>query len=150
MTQDRSGRAVEVLLVEDNPGDVVLTREAFEDARVDIHLSVAADGPSAFAELEGRRTTPGARLPDLVLLDLNLPGMDGHEILRRIRTDDDLRHLPVIIMTTSDRPDDVLDAYRGTANSYITKPLDPDEFLAAVRGLGDYWLRVVELPDSSR
>ena len=146
---DDIGRPVEVLLVEDNPGDIVLTEEAFAEAKVAVDMTALTDGAQALAHLQERASSRG-RLPDLILLDLNLPGLDGHGVLRAIRADERLRHLPVIIMTTSSSDDDVMGAYREAANSFITKPLDPGEFLDVVRNLGDYWLRIVELPRRDR
>lgn len=139
-------RPVVVLLVEDNEGDVLLTREAFEDGKVVVELRVAEDGDEAIAHLRGCGTAAGPTMPDLVLLDWNLPGTAGVDVLRTIRADDRLRHLPVIVLTTSRAPEDVLTAYREHANSFISKPIDPDEFLRAVRGIESYWLTVVRLP----
>lgn len=136
-------RPVEVLLVEDNPGDVMLTTEAFEDAKVAVNLTALMNGQEAIDHL---LACPDDELPDLVLLDLNLPGVNGHEVLKAIRHTERLRHLPTIIMTTSRSEADVSAAYREMASSYIAKPIDPDEFLRAVKGLEDYWLTIVELP----
>lgn len=139
-------RPIVVLLVEDNEGDVLLTREAFEDAKVVIELQVAEDGDDAVAHLDRCGLPGGPSMPDLVLLDWNLPGTPGVEVLRAIRSDDRMRHLPVIVLTTSRAPEDVITAYREYANSFISKPVDPDEFLRAVRGIESYWLTFVRLP----
>ncbi len=139
------GRPAIILLVEDNPGDALLTREAFEDAKIAVDLHHVLDAESAIAFLQ-QAQLPGGSLPDLVLLDLNLPGKPGLTVLQSIRTTDGLMHLPVIVLTSSKAPDDVLAAYRDHANSFITKPVHADDFLAAVRTLEDYWLTVVRLP----
>lgn len=149
MTPSPPDRPIVVLLVEDNEGDVLLTREAFEDARVVVDLQVAEDGDEAISLLRRSGQAGGPALPDLVLLDWNLPGVPGVEVLRSIRADDRLRHLPVIVLTTSRAPEDVITAYREHANSFISKPVAPDEFLRAVRGIESYWLTVVSLPGTS-
>ena len=137
------GRPARVLLVEDNPGDVLLTREAFEDASVAVDLVDVGSAPDAIAHVD---SVADDELPDLVLLDLNLPGPPGLTVLDHIRGDDRLRHLPVIVLTSSQAPEDVLDSYRKLANSFISKPVRPEEFLRAVSSLEDYWLTVVRLP----
>jgi len=141
------GRAVEVLLVEDNPGDVRLTQEALKDGRVAVNLTVAADGVEAMQIL--RREAPHAEkaLPDLILLDLNLPRKTGREVLEEIKSDEDLRSIPVIVMTTSKAEQDISKAYNLNANCYVTKPVDLDEFLNVVRSIEDFWLTVVTLPN---
>lgn len=146
MTPPAPARPVEVVLVEDNPGDALITEEAFEQAKVAINLVVCEDGPIALAHLEATTEATGPPMPDLILLDLNLPGMSGLQVLERIRTNDDLKHIPVIVMTSSTAPEDVLAAYRGHANSFISKPVRPQEFLDAVKSLESYWLTVVRLP----
>lgn len=146
MTPPNAARPVEVLLVEDNPGDALITEEAFEQAKVAINLKHAEDGPEALAHLESTASASGPPMPDLILLDLNLPGMSGLQVLERIRANDALMHIPVIVMTSSTAPEDVLAAYRGHANSFISKPVRPQEFLDAVRSLESYWLTVVRLP----
>lgn len=146
MTQPAPARPVEVVLVEDNPGDALITEEAFEQAKVAINLVVCEDGPSALSHLEATAGVSGPPMPDLILLDLNLPGMSGLQVLERIRTHDGLKHIPVIVMTSSTAPEDVLAAYRGHANSFISKPVRPQEFLDAVKSLESYWLTVVRLP----
>ncbi|WP_436792788.1 response regulator [Actinospongicola halichondriae] len=146
MTTPAPTRPVEVLLVEDNPGDALITEEAFEQAKVAINLIVCEDGPTALAHLESAIGVGGPMLPDLILLDLNLPGMSGLQVLENIRHHDDLLHIPVIVMTSSTAPEDVRAAYRGHANSFISKPVRPQEFLDAVKSLESYWLTVVRLP----
>ncbi len=146
MNTPAPSRPVEVVLVEDNPGDALITEEAFEQAKVAINLTVCEDGPTALSHLEQALAPSGPLLPDLILLDLNLPGMSGLQVLDHIRAHDGLVHIPVIVMTSSTAPDDVLAAYRGHANSFISKPVRPQEFLDAVKSLESYWLTVVRLP----
>ena len=146
MTQPAPARPVEVVLVEDNPGDALITEEAFEQAKVAINLVVCEDGPTALSHLETTLGNTGPPTPDLILLDLNLPGMSGLQVLEHIRTHDGLIHIPVIVMTSSTAPEDVLAAYRAHANSFISKPVRPQEFLDAVKSLESYWLTVVRLP----
>lgn len=141
-------RRARVLLVEDNPGDALMTREAFEDARIAVDLEHVTDAEQAIESVT-RAADQADGLPDLVLLDLNLPGRSGLEVLRHVRADDRTRHVPVIMLTSSRAPDDVIAAYREYANSFITKPVRGDEFLRAVRALEDYWLTLVRLPSDS-
>ena len=145
MLRDR-GEALEILLVEDNPGDARLTEEALKEGKVLTNLSVARDGVEAMAML--RREGPHADLPrpDLVLLDLNLPRKDGREVLAEIRADPDLRRLPVVVLTTSAAEQDIVRAYDLHANCYITKPVDLDQFVAIVQSIEDFWLTIVRLP----
>jgi CheY-like chemotaxis protein len=142
----RQSRPVEVLLVEDNPGDVRLTQEALKDGRVLVNLTVAADGVEAMEVL--RRSGPHAQnaRPDLILLDLNLPRKNGREVLEEIKADEELKRIPVIVMTTSKAEQDIHKAYNLNANCYVTKPVDLDEFLNVVRSIEDFWLTVVTLP----
>ena len=142
-----NGRPIHILLVEDNPGDVRLTREALLEARVRNHLSVAKDGVEALAMLR-RVPLPGeGPRPDLVLLDLNLPRMDGREVLAEMKGDPDLRRIPVVVLTTSKAEEDVLRSYDLHANSYITKPVDLDQFIRVAQAIEDFWLTVVTLPE---
>jgi two-component system, chemotaxis family, response regulator Rcp1 len=140
---------VEILLVEDNPADVRLTVEVLRDGRVQNHLSVARDGVEALAFLRREGRYAGAARPDLILLDLNLPGKDGREVLAEVKSSPDLKAIPVIVLTTSADDRDVARSYELHANSYITKPVDFDQFLAAVRSIEDFWLTRVRLPRSS-
>jgi two-component system, chemotaxis family, response regulator Rcp1 len=137
---------IDILLVEDNPGDVRLTREALKEGKVANVLHVAADGVEALAFLrrEGRFTD--AVRPDLILLDLNLPRKDGREVLEEIKRDPDLRSIPVVVLTTSQAEEDILRAYRLRANCYVTKPVDLDQFIKVVHSIEDFWLTIVKLP----
>jgi CheY-like chemotaxis protein len=146
METDVRVKLVEVLLVEDNPGDVRLTREALKDGRVANRLHVVGDGAEALEFLRRQGRFADAPRPDLILLDLNLPRMSGREVLARIKGDPALRRIPVVILTTSKAEEDILRAYDLHANSFITKPVDLDRFLAVVRLIEDYWLAIVQLP----
>jgi CheY-like chemotaxis protein len=144
------GNPIEILLVEDDPGDVRLTMEALKSAKVVNHVTVAQDGVEAMAYLRGRGKSAQAPLPDLVLLDLNLPRKDGRAVLAEIKNDPDLRRVPVVVLTTSQDERDVLHAYNTHANCYITKPVDLKQFLAVVAAIDNFWLSVVKLPPSGR
>jgi chemotaxis family two-component system response regulator Rcp1 len=137
---------VVVLLVEDSPGDVRLTQEAFRDANPSIHLHVAADGVEAMAFLKHQGLHTQAPRPDLILLDLNLPKMDGREVLAHIKDDGDLKTIPTIILTTSDAEVDIVKSYQLQANCYLTKPVQLDAFEALVKSINDFWLTKVKLP----
>jgi two-component system response regulator len=137
---------IEVLLVEDSPGDVRLTREAFKSAKVYIHLHVASDGTEAMAFLTREGEHSNAPRPDLILLDLNLPKKDGREVLKEIKESPALMSIPVVILTTSASEADILRSYRLHANCYITKPLGLDGFLEVVKSIDNFWLTVVKLP----
>jgi CheY-like chemotaxis protein len=143
---DVPATAIEILLVEDNPGDVRLTQEALHDAKVRNHLHVVPDGVAAIAFLRRQGAHTGAPRPDLILLDLNLPKKSGREVLEEIKQDDALRHIPVVILTTSQAEQDVLASYRLRANAYVTKPVDLDQFLKVVRVIERFWLEIVKLP----
>ena len=135
-------QAVDILLVEDNPGDVRLTREAMKEARISINLSVASDGIEAIKML--RQEAPYGDL-----LDLNMPRMDGREVLRLIKSDDRLKHIPVVVLTTSAAETDIAQAYDMHANCYITKPVELEEFMEIVKSIEGFWLTVVKLPKTS-
>jgi CheY-like chemotaxis protein len=137
---------IEILLVEDNPADRVLTGEALEEARIVNHLHQVDDGVEALAFLRRQGAHAGAPTPDLILLDLNMPRMDGREFLEVVKADEHLRHIPVVVLTTSKSEEDVLRSYHLRANCYITKPVDFDQFLAVVKTIGEFWLTVVTLP----
>ena len=137
---------VEVLLVEDDPGDELMTREAFEDNKIGNTLHVARDGEEALDFLYRRGAHADAPSVDLILLDLNLPKYDGRQVLEQIKSDPDLTHVPVVILTTSSSEEDILRSYKLHANAYVTKPVDVNQFIAAVRQINDFFLSVVRLP----
>jgi two-component system, chemotaxis family, response regulator Rcp1 len=137
---------IEVLLVEDSPGDVRLTQEAFYDANKAVHLQVAFDGVEAMAILKREGAYAAAPRPDLILLDLNLPKMDGREVLTQIKADDSLKTIPTIILTTSEAEADIVQSYELQANCYLAKPVQFDEFATLVRSINDFWLTKVKLP----
>ena len=140
------GRPIEILLVEDNPGDVRLTKEALKDAKVINNLHVAGDGIEALDFLKRQGKYPGAIRPDLILLDLNLPRKDGREVLGEIKADPGLRQIPVVILTTSKAEEDILRTYDLHANCYITKPVDLEKFIEVISAIEDFWLSIVKLP----
>ena len=140
------GRPIEILLVEDNPGDIRLTREALKEAKVRNNLHVATDGVDGMAFLNRQDLFADAPRPDLILLDLNLPRKDGRELLAEIKGDDDFKRIPVVILTTSKDEEDILRTYNLHANCYITKPVDLDQFIRVVRSVEDFWLTIVRLP----
>lgn len=135
-----------VLLVEDSPGDVRLTQEAFRDADPSIDLRVAADGVEAMAFLRRQGVHAVAPRPDFILLDLNLPKMDGREVLAHIKEDDDLKTIPTVILTTSDAEADIMTSYQLQANCYVSKPVQLEEFESLVKSINDFWLIMVRLP----
>ena len=141
-----TGKPIEVLLVEDNPGDVRLTREALKGGKIWNHLHVVEDGEAALAFVRQQGAYTQAPRPDLILLDLNLPKIDGREVLSRIKTDENLKRIPVVVLTTSQAEEDILRAYNLNANCYITKPVDFDQFLKVVRVIEEFWLTIVKLP----
>jgi len=143
-----NAKAVEILLVEDSPGDVRLTVEALTEAKVANHLSIASDGVEAMEFLKRQGPFRSSPRPDLILLDLNLPRKDGREVLKEIKADKDLRRIPIVVLTTSRAEEDVLKAYDLHANCYITKPVDFVQFMEAVKSIEDFWLTVVKLPQS--
>jgi two-component system, chemotaxis family, response regulator Rcp1 len=137
---------IEVLLVEDSPGDVRLTKEAFRDANKSIHLHVATDGVEAMAFLRKQGVHGSAPRPDLILLDLNLPKMDGREVLSHIKQDDSLKTIPTVILTTSEAEVDIVKSYELQANCYLNKPVHLDAFENLVKSINDFWLTKVKLP----
>jgi CheY-like chemotaxis protein len=147
MTESLPGRQVEVLLVEDDPGDVLMTKEAFDDYKVKNQLHVVNDGAEAMAFLRREGEYASAPRPDLVLLDLNLPRMDGREVLQAIKSDAELASIPVVVLTTSEAEEDVLRSYSLHANAYVTKPVDFERFIAVVRQIDDFFVTVVRLPN---
>lgn len=139
-------KTIDVLLVEDDPGDVLMTREAFAENKVANRLAVVSDGVSALQFLRKEGEHADAPTPDLVLLDLNLPRMDGREVLAAMKSDDELRRIPVVVLTTSEAEEDVLRSYSLHANAYVTKPVDFERFIDVVRQIDDFFVSVVRLP----
>ncbi len=137
---------VEVLLVEDDAGDELMTREAFEDNKIGNTLHVVRDGLEALDFLYRRGQYADAPRPDLILLDLNLPKYDGRQVLEQIKSDPDLSHIPVVVLTTSSAEEDILRSYKLHANAYVTKPVDLDQFILAIRQIDDFFVTVVRLP----
>jgi chemotaxis family two-component system response regulator Rcp1 len=141
-----AGDPIEILLVEDNPGDVRLTQEALTESKVRNTLHVARDGVEALEFLRGRDGNGGGSKPDIILLDLNLPRLNGREVLATIKADPDLRRIPVVVLTTSRAEQDILETYDLHANCYIVKPVGLDEFITIVRSVEDFWLSIVRMP----
>jgi CheY-like chemotaxis protein len=147
MTAPADGKSpIEVLLVEDDPGDVLMTQEAFEEHKLRNRLTVVSDGAEALAYLRREGRYADAVLPDLILLDLNLPRRDGREVLAEIKKDDGLCQIPVVVLTTSAAEEDVLRSYQLHANAYVTKPVDFDRFISVVRQIDEFFVSVVKLP----
>jgi chemotaxis family two-component system response regulator Rcp1 len=140
------GDPIEILLVEDNPGDVRLTEEALTESKVRNTLHVARDGVEALEFLRGRDGNGGGKKPDIILLDLNLPRMNGREVLANIKADPELRRIPVVVLTTSRAEQDIIETYDLHANCYIVKPVGLDEFITIVRSVEDFWLSIVRMP----
>ncbi|MFC6087227.1 response regulator [Sphaerisporangium aureirubrum] len=143
-------RFIDVLLVEDDPGDVLLTREAFEHNKVKNKLHVVSDGEQAMAFLRQEGKYAETPRPDLILLDLNLPRKDGREVLEDIKADANLRSIPVVVLTTSEAEEDILRSYHLHANAYVAKPVDFDQFIKVVRQIDDFFVSVVKLPKTGQ
>jgi chemotaxis family two-component system response regulator Rcp1 len=139
-------RPIEILLVEDNPGDVRLTEEIFKEAKISNTLHVVRDGIEALDFLRKKGGYKKKQRPDLILLDLNLPRMDGHEVLKEVKADNDLRSIPIVILTISEAEKDILKAYTNHANCYINKPVKLNEFIEVMKSIEDFWLTIVKLP----
>ena len=146
MTLRNTQEAFEILLVEDNPGDARLAQEALKEGRMTSRLKVVVDGVEAMAFLRREGTYTGSPRPNLILLDLNLPRKDGRQVLAELKADEDLRRIPVVVLTTSQAEQDILRSYDLHANCYITKPVDLDRFISVVRSIEEYWCSVVTLP----
>lgn len=138
--------SIEILLIEDNPGDVRLTVEALKESKVCNNLNVVNDGTQAMAYLRREAQYADAVRPDLILLDLNLPGKDGREVLSEVKSDGELRRIPVVVLTTSAAEQDILRTYELHANCYITKPVDLEQFIKIVQEIQDFWFTIVKLP----
>ena len=146
MSSGLEARPIEILLVEDNPGDVRLTMEAFKEAKVRNHISSVGDGEEALLFLRRKGKYAEVARPDIVLLDLNLPKKDGREVLAEVKEDPNLKRIPVVILTTSQAEQDVLKSYNLHANCYITKPVKLEEFIGVAKSIEDFWLSIVKLP----
>lgn len=142
------GRAIDILLVEDDPGDELITREAFEHNKLKNRLHVAHDGEEGLNYLYRRGEFAAAPRPDLILLDLNLPKYDGRQLLEKIKSDPDLAGIPVVVLTTSSAEEDIIKSYKLHANAYVTKPVDLDQFMKAVRQIDEFFVQVVRLPSN--
>jgi len=148
--RERAAPPVEILLVEDNPGDVRLTKEALKEGKVYSNLHWAKDGVEALQFLKREGKHDKAPRPDIILLDLNLPKKDGREVLAVIKKDSVLKHIPVVVLTTSEAEEDVLKSYELHANCYVTKPVDLEKFIHVVQSIDRFWLTVVTLPPTER
>lgn len=146
MSKQTLGNLVEILMVEDNPGDVRLTQEALKEGKMRNKMHVVEDGVEALAFLRREGQYADAPRPDLILLDLNLPRRNGREVLAEIKEDPDLRRIPVVILTISQAEEDIFKTYDLHANCYITKPVDLDQFIKVVKSIEDFWLTIVKLP----
>jgi len=144
-----NGHRVEILLVEDNPGDVRLTMEALKDGKISNHLNVVSDGEEAMAFLRRESPYEDSPKPDLILLDLNLPRKDGREVLADVKRDEALKRIPVVVLTTSEAEEDILRTYDLHANCYVTKPVDLDQFIKIVHTIEAFWFNIVQLPNRS-
>lgn len=149
MNMKNSGKPIEILLVEDNPGDVRLTQEALKEAKVKNDLHVVYDGVEALAFLRHKGKYKDSPHPDIILLDLNLPKKSGHEVLTEIKDDDNLKRIPVVILTVSKDEEDIFKSYNFHANCFITKPVDLNQFLNVVKAIEDFWLTIVKLPSNN-
>ena len=137
---------IHILLVEDNEGDILLTEEALEEAKIITKLSVVKDGKDAVAYLTRQGRYSDSEMPDLILLDVNLPKMNGHEVLKYIKENENLKRIPVIMLTTSSFKNDINLAYDNHANCYITKPIDVKDFITVVATIENFWISIVKLP----
>lgn len=149
MNSQIAERPMEILLVDDNPGDVRLTAEALKDGEVENRLHTAKDGMEAIAFLRRKGRYTDAPRPDLILLDLNMPRMNGRQVLAEIKEDSALRHIPVVILTGSREMDDIVNTYDLHANCYVTKPIDFEQFTTMVKSITDFWLTIVKLPSEA-
>ncbi len=145
-TVNQTVKQIEILLVEDNEGDVGLVEEVFHEAKIMNNLNVAEDGEEAMLFLRREGKFSNVPSPDIILLDLNLPGKDGREVLKEIKEDNELKMIPVVILTTSKAEEDILKSYDLHANSYITKPVDFDQFIRVIKSIENFWLDIVKLP----
>lgn len=149
MIEHRNGDPIDILLVEDNPGDVRLTQEAFKEGRINNTLHVVTTGDAALDFLYQRGEHASVPRPDIVLLDLNLPTVDGMEVLEEIKDDPDLKPIPVVILTSSEAQEDISKSYELHTNAYLTKPINPSEFISLVHSFEEFWFTLVRLPPDS-
>src|SRR6056297_80209 len=147
MIQEKNTNSIEILLVEDSPGDQRLTKEALKEGKINNNLYIVEDGEEALAFLKKQEPFTTVPKPDLILLDLNLPKMNGQEVLKIIKADETLKRIPVVILTTSQADEDILNAYNLNANCYITKPVDFDQFIHVVNKIQEFWFTIVKLPE---
>jgi CheY-like chemotaxis protein len=145
-TANQTVKQIEILLVEDNEGDIGLVEEVFQEAKIMNNLNIAEDGEEAMLFLHRKGKFSNVPSPDIILLDLNLPGKDGREVLKEIKEDNELKRIPVVILTTSKAEEDILKSYNLHANSYITKPVDFDQFIRVIKSIENFWLDIVKLP----
>jgi CheY-like chemotaxis protein len=150
MNKKNNGKPIDILLVEDNPGDVRLTQEVLKEAKVKNELHVVYDGVEALAFLRHEGKYKDATRPDLILLDLNLPKKTGHEVLSEVKADDNLKRIPIVVLTVSRDEEDVIKSYNLYANCFITKPVDLNQFLNVVKSIEDFWLTIVKLPKNGK
>jgi CheY-like chemotaxis protein len=146
MANQATAKQIEILLVEDNEGDIGLVEEVFQEAKIRNNLYIAEDGEEAMLFLHKEGNFSDVPRPDIILLDLNLPRKDGREVLKEIKEDDSLKRIPVVVLTTSKSEEDIFRSYNLHANSYITKPVDFDQFIKVIKSIGEFWLDVVKLP----
>lgn len=147
MNSDTGVRPIEILLVEDNPGDIILTKEAFAEAKIKNNIHIAKDGEEALSYLSRHNGYEHCVKPDLILLDLNLPKIDGREVLDNIKSDENLCHIPVVVLTSSEAEQDILETYELHANSYVVKPINLDQFINVIHAIESFWFTVVTLPN---
>ncbi len=147
MIEEKNTNSIEILLVEDSPGDQRLTKEALKEGKINNNLYIVEDGEEAIAFLKKHEPFTKVPRPDLILLDLNLPKMNGQEVLKIIKADENLKRIPVVILTTSQADEDILNAYNLNANCYITKPVDFDQFIHVVNKIQEFWFTIVKLPE---
>ena len=143
-------KEIHILLVEDNEGDIVLTQEALDEGKIKNTVSVVRDGWEAIQYLEKNEGYEDARNPDLILLDINLPKMNGHKVLKHIKSHDDLKHIPVIMLTTSSDDVDIIKSYQNHSNCYITKPVDINRFIEVISTIENFWISIVQLPPKTK
>jgi chemotaxis family two-component system response regulator Rcp1 len=148
--KSRSSKPIEILLVEDSPGDIRLIQEALQEAKVRNSMSVSGDGVEALAFLRKQGRYARVPSPGLILLDLNLPKKNGFEVLKEIKADEELKRIPVVVLTTSQNEQDIVKSYNLHANAYIAKPVDLDRFLSVVKTIEGFWLEIVKLPSSEK